>query len=92
MSSPAPDPAAAAGASSPRVLTGIALAVAGYVFFASQDAIVKWLVGASLPVWQILFFRSVDDPAAGQRGDAGRGDPGRDGEPAARWRWAAGPC
>ena len=41
------------------MLTGILLAVGGYVFFASQDAMVKWLVGASLPVWQILFFRSV---------------------------------
>src|SRR4051812_42519773 len=61
MSSPSPNPVAsteaAEAASAPRptrVLTGIMLAVGGYVFFSSQDAMVKWLVGASLPVWQIL--------------------------------------
>jgi S-adenosylmethionine uptake transporter len=41
-----------------RTLSGIAHALAGFSIFSIQDAIVKWLV-TSLPVWEILFFRSV---------------------------------
>lgn len=37
---------------------GITLGVLGYFFFSLQDASNKWLV-ATLPVWQVLFFRSV---------------------------------
>jgi drug/metabolite transporter (DMT)-like permease len=37
---------------------GIALGVTGYFFFGLQDASNKWLV-ASLPVWEVLFVRSV---------------------------------
>ncbi len=40
----------------PRV--GIALGVLGYFFFSLQDASNKWLA-ASLPVWEVLFVRSV---------------------------------
>lgn len=41
-----------------RILTGLGLAFCGYALFASQDAIVKWLVpGYTLP--QILFTRSL---------------------------------
>ncbi len=60
MTSPAPPkPSPALSPAAPsRALTGIVLAALGYIFFAGQDAIVKWLV-ATLPVWQILFFRSV---------------------------------
>jgi S-adenosylmethionine uptake transporter len=42
----------------PPVLRSIALATMGYACFAAQDAIVKWLV-AHLPVWQVLFSRSL---------------------------------
>jgi S-adenosylmethionine uptake transporter len=42
----------------PRVTTGIGLAIAGNACFAIQDAIVKWLV-TSHSVWQILFVRSI---------------------------------
>lgn len=37
---------------------GIGLGVLGYFFFSLQDASNKWLV-TTLPVWQVLFFRSV---------------------------------
>ena len=37
---------------------GIALGALGYTLFALHDAATKWLV-AAIPVWQILFFRSV---------------------------------
>lgn len=47
-----------AAAPSGNVLTGLALAGAGYACFAVQDATVKWLVG-SYSVPQILFLRSV---------------------------------
>lgn len=40
------------------LMTGIGLAVAGYACFATQDAIVKWLV-SHYSVFQILFFRST---------------------------------
>ncbi|MGE0225899.1 MAG: DMT family transporter [Acetobacteraceae bacterium] len=41
-----------------RRLAGMALAAASYLLLALQDATVKWLV-ETLPVWQILFVRSV---------------------------------
>jgi drug/metabolite transporter (DMT)-like permease len=41
-----------------RVTVGIGLGVLAYSLFALHDASNKWLV-ASLPVWQVLFFRSV---------------------------------
>ena len=41
-----------------RTLSGIAHALAGFSIFSIQDAIVKWLV-STLPVWEILFFRSI---------------------------------
>ena len=37
---------------------GVALGALGYSLFALHDAATKWLVEA-IPVWQILFFRSV---------------------------------
>lgn len=37
---------------------GMALGIAAYFFFSLHDATNKWLV-ASVPVWQILFFRSM---------------------------------
>ena len=40
-----------------RVTLGIALGVLAYSFFSIHDAGNKWLV-ATLPVWQVLFFRS----------------------------------
>ncbi len=40
------------------VLSGILLTMFSYFLFSMQDASVKWLVVA-LPVWQILFVRSV---------------------------------
>ncbi len=40
----------------PRI--GIALGVAAYFMFSLHDASNKWLV-ATIPVWQILFFRSL---------------------------------
>jgi drug/metabolite transporter (DMT)-like permease len=40
------------------VMAGIALTVLAYFLFAFQDATIKWLV-AELPVWQIMFCRSV---------------------------------
>jgi drug/metabolite transporter (DMT)-like permease len=40
------------------VLSGILLTMLSYFLFSVQDASVKWLVVA-LPVWQILFVRSV---------------------------------
>jgi drug/metabolite transporter (DMT)-like permease len=42
----------------PSVLSGILLTIFSYFLFSLQDAAVKWLVVA-LPVWQILFVRSV---------------------------------
>lgn len=42
---------------------GLALGIIAYALFACQDASIKWLVsgfdGAAIPVWQILFFRSI---------------------------------
>ena len=39
-------------------MPGIGLTVVGYFLFTFHDAGVKWLV-ATLPVWEVLFFRSV---------------------------------
>lgn len=55
MSSALPSQAEPAPA---RVLHGVMLVAGGYFFFSLQDAIVKSLV-ATLPVWQVLFFRSL---------------------------------
>jgi len=41
-----------------RTLSGIGYALAGFSIFSLQDATVKWLV-TSLPIWEILFFRSI---------------------------------
>jgi drug/metabolite transporter (DMT)-like permease len=41
-----------------RVALGLVLAVGAYALLAAQDATVKWLV-VDLPVWQVLFCRSV---------------------------------
>lgn len=41
-----------------RALSGILLASFSFFLFSLQDASVKWLV-AALPVWQVLFVRSV---------------------------------
>eukprot|EP01037_Dinobryon_pediforme_P032403 gene32403-37319_t len=41
-----------------RTMAGIGHALAGFSVFSLQDASVKWLAG-SLPIWEILFFRSV---------------------------------
>jgi len=41
-----------------RILSGILLTSFSYFLFSVQDASVKWLV-AALPVWQVLFVRSV---------------------------------
>lgn len=41
-----------------RVVTGIGLGVIAYSLFATHDAANKYLA-ASLPVWQVLFFRSL---------------------------------
>ena len=41
-----------------RVMAGIGLGVMAYALFSVHDATNKYLV-ASLPVWQVLFFRSV---------------------------------
>ena len=41
-----------------RVMSGIGLGVLAYALFSVHDATNKYLV-ATLPVWQILFFRSV---------------------------------
>ncbi len=42
---------------------GLVLGVLAYAFFAGQDASIKWLVSgfgaAAVPVWQILFVRSL---------------------------------
>lgn len=43
---------------SDRVMAGIGLGVLAYALFSLHDATNKYLV-ATLPVWQILFFRSV---------------------------------
>ncbi|MCW3473460.1 DMT family transporter [Limobrevibacterium gyesilva] len=43
---------------SDRTMLGIGLGVFAYSLFALHDASNKWLV-ATLPVWQVLFFRSV---------------------------------
>jgi drug/metabolite transporter (DMT)-like permease len=40
------------------VMLGIGLTVLAYFLFAFQDASIKWLV-VSLPVWQIMFCRSI---------------------------------
>jgi S-adenosylmethionine uptake transporter len=52
MLTPDPHPQSA------RTLSGIAYAMTGFSIFSLQDAIVKWLV-TSLPVWEILFVRSL---------------------------------
>ena len=41
-----------------RVLSGIGLGVAAYFMFSTHDAANKYLA-ATLPVWQVLFFRSI---------------------------------
>src|SRR4051794_41605855 len=41
-----------------RVLAGIALTGFAYFLFTVHDAVVKLLV-ATIPVWQVLFFRSL---------------------------------
>ncbi len=41
-----------------RAMAGIGLGVLAYVFFSAHDATIKFLVTA-LPVWQILFVRSL---------------------------------
>lgn len=41
-----------------RPMLGISHALIGFSIFSAQDAIVKWLV-ESLPVWEVLFIRSV---------------------------------
>jgi S-adenosylmethionine uptake transporter len=41
-----------------QTMTGIGYALAGFSIFSMQDATVKWLA-ASLPIWEILFFRSL---------------------------------
>ncbi len=41
-----------------RTLLGIGYALIGFSIFSIQDATVKWLV-ATLPVWQVLFSRSL---------------------------------
>jgi drug/metabolite transporter (DMT)-like permease len=41
-----------------RAMAGIGLGVLSYVFFSAHDATIKFLV-AELPVWQILFVRSL---------------------------------
>lgn len=41
-----------------RVTLGIGLGVLAYSIFSIHDAMNKWLV-ATLPVWQVLFFRST---------------------------------
>jgi drug/metabolite transporter (DMT)-like permease len=41
-----------------RVTLGIGLGVLAYSLFSIHDAMNKWLV-ATLPVWQVLFFRSI---------------------------------
>jgi drug/metabolite transporter (DMT)-like permease len=43
---------------SERATAGMALGVVAWLFFSLHDASIKWLV-ASLPVWQVLFFRSA---------------------------------
>lgn len=57
------------------ILSGILLTTLAYFLFSLQDASVKWLV-AALPVWQILFVRSVTISALclaiGGRGLVGR--------------------
>lgn len=58
--SPASSAAAAPAAQSPAArehLRGVGFLFAAYFLYAVGDAAAKWLVG-SLPVWQILFFRS----------------------------------
>lgn len=47
-----------ASAPSDRTLLALALAFGAYALLAGQDATVKWLV-VDLPVWQVLFCRSV---------------------------------
>lgn len=42
----------------PTVLSGIGLAVVGFMLFSVHDALVKWVV-TSISIWQILFFRSL---------------------------------
>ncbi len=46
------------GVGTDRVVTGIGLGMLAYSLFATHDAANKYLA-ASLPVWQVLFFRSV---------------------------------
>ena len=45
-------------AAADRVVVGIGLGVAAFSLFATHDAANKYLA-ASLPVWQVLFFRSL---------------------------------
>jgi drug/metabolite transporter (DMT)-like permease len=45
------------------VSAGIGLGVLAYALFSVHDATIKWLV-ATLPVWQVLFFRSATVVAA----------------------------
>jgi hypothetical protein len=68
-----------------RVLHGVTLVAAGYFFFSLQDVIVKSLV-ATLPVWQVLFFRSV--VIMGLAAAVTRGGPA---PASASWRWPGGP-
>lgn len=41
-----------------RALLGLALGAAAYALLSAQDATIKWLV-ADIPVWQVLFCRSL---------------------------------
>ncbi|NBQ39355.1 MAG: EamA/RhaT family transporter, partial [Alphaproteobacteria bacterium] len=41
-----------------RTMAGIGNALAGFSIFSIQDAVVKWLV-TTLPVWEVLFSRSI---------------------------------
>jgi drug/metabolite transporter (DMT)-like permease len=40
------------------MMAGIGLTILAYFIFAFHDAAIKWLI-ATVPVWQILFFRSI---------------------------------
>ncbi|MBM3600131.1 MAG: DMT family transporter [Alphaproteobacteria bacterium] len=40
------------------MMAGIGLTILAYFIFSFHDAAIKWLV-ATVPVWQILFFRSI---------------------------------
>lgn len=47
-----------ADAARSQKMAGIGFAIAGFSVFSLQDATVKWL-SAQLPIWEILFFRSI---------------------------------